>query len=208
VITAFAKAVNGIVHWPGIDNHTPEIAIVEIPDYFGPDESLEIDFLPGVHGLSPKETDKHADYVALYGPSGEKIGYRVIHPVHVACNIVENYVKLNRRSTTNLDRLRSILPVIQQYIAESAKRAYETGEAALAEDARWSIRTLLKQSNSVDYAQFTHDTGIDLLDAIPHREDAPIDGLFWDREYGRLAKAVKKRREKLRTRLGNIEKLK
>lgn len=203
VIEAFADAVGGRVHWPTIDDHTPEIAVVEIPDYFGSGESLGIDFLPGVHGLSAQETNKHAEYVAHQGEKGETVGFRVIHPVHVACNIIESYLKLQRRDEADVQRRRSILPVIRIHIAKSAMHAQHTGDDETADDARWSIRALLERSNSVDYARFHHNTGVDLLDAIPNSEEAPIEGAFWDQEYPRLVAAVEHRRKKLRNRLRN-----
>lgn len=203
-IEAFARAVNGRVHWPGVDHHTPEFAIIEIPDHFGPGESLEIDFLPCVHGLHRGETFKRADYVSYTDAhSSKQIGYRVIHPVHVLCNIVENYLKLQRREQANLERLRALIPAVRTYIEQQATYAAETGEKSHASDVRWSIRTLLRQSSSPDYAEFTLDEGVDLLDAVPEQKAAPIKGLFWSREYPALLREVKSRRDAVRARRRN-----
>ena len=203
-IEAFARAVGGEVHWPSYDHHTPEIAKVVVPYYFGDDAALEVDFLPCVHGLDRGETFKNADYVSYTDEkSGREIGYRVIHPVHVLFNIIENFLKLQRRDQANLARLRAMIPAVRTYIEQQAVYAAETGEKSHANDARWSIRVLLRQSDSPDYAGFTLDEGIDLLDAIPGQDDAPIPGLFWSEEYPRLLKSVRRRRSRVKVRRAN-----
>ncbi|MDZ7749419.1 MAG: hypothetical protein U5K43_11880 [Halofilum sp. (in: g-proteobacteria)] len=199
-IERFAEAVGGHVIWPSMDDATPEIARVEIPGHFGPDDDLLVDFLPHVVGLKARDVAKHAELLEAAASDGNSVDLRVAHPVHVLLGLVENYLRLPaRRNEETLARIDRMIPVVRQYIRAAAEAGAdrEAGpEARRAEhDARWSMQELLKQSATARYAEFTRDTGRDLTDAIPERQDAPVKPRFWEREYPSLGAKIQRRRE-------------
>lgn len=171
-----------------------------VPDYFGPDDPLIVDFLVDVVGIDPGEIAKHAEIVDVEASDGNHVDIRLAHPVHVLLGVVENYLRLpKRRNDETLSRVDRLLPVVRHYISRVARVATtETDQEtvrAFEKDARWSMQTLLEKSATPQYANFTLDTGRDLIEAIPEPVDAPVKAKFWDEEYPRRRQAVERRRE-------------
>lgn len=199
-IKMFANAVGGRVTWPGIDHATPEIAHVLVPDYFGADDPLIVDFLIDVVGIDPGEIARHAEIVDVEASDGSHVDIRLAHPVHVLVGVVENYLRLpQRRNDETLSRVDRLLPVVRHYISRVAQVAATDlidAESAreLEHAARWSMQTLVEKSATPRYANFTLDTGRDLLGAIPEPQDAPVAAKFWAEEYRRRVDKVDRRR--------------
>jgi len=200
LIETFASAIGGRVAWPGIDHATPEIAHVLVPDYFGLDEPLIVDFLVDVVGIDPEEIARHAEVVDVEASDGSHVDIRLAHPVHVLLSVVENYLRLpQRRNDETLSRVDRLLPVVRTYISRVAREAStETTDREIARelehDARWSMQTLLDKSATPKYANFTLDTGRDLIEAIPEPEHAPVKAKFWEEEYPRRRDKIDRRR--------------
>lgn len=205
-VEAFAAAIGGRAVRPDVEHATPELAHVVVPDYFGPDDPLIVDFLVDIIGLDSRKVAKHAETLLTETSGGDSVEFRVAHPVHVLLGMVENYIRLAaRRTDATLARVDRLLPVVRRYIVRTATSATDPGmdrETArhLECDARWSMQTLLRKCATQRYARFTLETGRDLLVAIPGQADAPVKSEFWDEEYPRRLQAVDQCRGRIKKR--------
>ncbi|MFP4129720.1 MAG: hypothetical protein ACLFSJ_03160 [Halorhodospira sp.] len=212
-IEALAEAIGAQVQRPSLGDATPELARLEIPDFFGPDEPLMIDILPSPHGLDAGEIERHAErlyYLAEDGADGtQTFEYPVLHPVHVVIGLCENYIKLpSKRNELTLERIRALLPIVQRYLTRQGQSAGppEPGEEPQygqeRKETRWGIQTLMKYSANPRYASLFVEHGIDLTTAVPDSDEVPLNPEFWELEMPKLRRAVERRRQAAKNRIG------
>jgi len=201
LLERFADAVGGELALPGREHHTPELAHVEIPDFYGPSDNLIVDFLPGPYGLRAHDVERRARYVDVEAGDGRVLQVRMAHPVHLLVGTAENYMRLPRyRHEAILIRVDGLISVVRRYLGQVAQEAAASrGDSAenrrMERDARWSMQQLLRLSAKPAYADYHRDTGRDLTDAIPTKDEAPVDPKFWASEYPQRVAMIRARRQ-------------
>ena len=112
-----ADALNGEVHYPGPDDHTPNSAVVTAT-IDGLD--LEIDFLSDVSGVKANALERDAVelIVPVRGNGVDELVLPVMHPLHCLQSRVANVVTLGRHDDVAMRQLAAAPIVLQAYIDE------------------------------------------------------------------------------------------
>ena len=201
-IELLARSIGAQATCPRLGEPTPEYARLIIPGHFETGEDLEIDLLKSPHGLSVEEIEQHAE--RLYFDSEEEspeTTYPVLHPVHVVLGLCMSYLELpSKRDAVTLQRIEALLPIVRKYLSAQAQYAEtpwlgEDERKQIQKEALWGIRKLMKESARPDFATLYLVQDVDLTQAVPTKEEAPLDPKFWGLEFPSLEEVVERRRQ-------------
>jgi len=100
---AFAEAIKGKILIAGLEDHSPNVALVTF-DLDG--ETHEIDFLRHLKGFTPRELDEVWDKASVVELEDATPKLRIMHPMHCLLSQLENVygMPLNRRDEPNGER--------------------------------------------------------------------------------------------------------
>lgn len=159
------KAWGGRTRKAGIDDHTPNSALVLI-EISG--QTHQIDFMAQILGVQANELEAWA---ATFEVDGKK--FRVMHPLHVLQSQMENvYGVLDRRSMGPRAISRTALAV---KVAERIMRDYlDSGDVRAALKAAERIAEIAATKAAL---RAWHADGLDPLTAIPSHNKWPVDFL-------------------------------
>lgn len=175
------KAWGGRIRQAGMDDHTPNSALVLVEIH---GQTHQIDFMAQILGVQANELEAWAASFEIDGKQ-----FRVMHPLHVLQSQVENvYGVLDRRSMGPRAINRTGLAV---RVAERIMRDYlDSGD----------IRAALKAAERVAEIAATkaglrawHADGLDLLTAIPSHRKWPVE--FLEKRLPQIQATLSKQRE-------------
>lgn len=175
------KAWGGRTRRAGVDDHTPNSALVLIEIH---GQTHQIDFMSQILGVHGKELEDWAATVEVDGKA-----FRVMHPLHVLQSQLENmYGVLDRRRMGPRAISRTSLAI---RVVERALRDYLD---------RDDFRAALKAAERVAKVAVTkaglrawHDDRLDLLTAIPSHNGWPEE--FLEKRLPQIRDIVSKQRE-------------
>lgn len=112
-----AAALRGKAHYPAVDDHTPNSAVV-VATVDGIE--LEIDFLANVIGVKANALENAAVelVVPVRSQGVEELTIPVMHPLHCLQSRVANVVTLGRRDDVAMRQLAAAPIVLEAYISE------------------------------------------------------------------------------------------
>lgn len=175
------KAWGGRTRKPGMDDHTPNSALVLV-DIHG--QTHQIDFMAQILGVQAKELQAWAATVEVDGKK-----FRVMHPLHVLQSQMENvYGILDRRSMGPRAISRTALAV---KVAERIIRDYLDGGDVRA--ALKAVERIAEIAATKAGLRAWHVDGLDLLSAMPAHGKWPAE--FLEKRLPQIEDMLSKQRE-------------
>ena len=113
-----ATRLGGSPILPGMDDHTPQSAVVTFIDDDG--EKRAIDFLDNPLGLSGLEVHRSAQVFELYDAQGRCTGsqFKVMNPFHSLASRIHNTTLPTHRGPNALNQLRYSVEALRSFILE------------------------------------------------------------------------------------------
>lgn len=195
-----ANAIGGDVKVAGMDDHTPNAAVVTF-DFDG--ETNTIDVLHSLKGFSDSGLQEVRDWAATPEmPAALDNKLRVMHPLHCLQAQLENvYGSLNRREEVGGERSANRVRMSCEIARRTINRYLD--EAAV-ESARLMVERLYKLAPSRPALRARATDGIDLVEG--HSRDAKLGGDFLEKRLPQLERYLKRKLEKAERRRLNTSK--
>jgi len=172
---AIANALGGKIQYARMDDHTPEVAVVEYQGAEGP--ILHIDFLTGILGVPPEDVAEFSLALALPGHAA----INVIHPTLVLESRCSNLERLpQKRNGNGITQAKVGCQIVQRYL-----------ELQIADPERHrachnNARRLLQLAQSKAGLYVWKNYGIDVLSPI-NPEQMPGEFLkSWPHDLARV----------------------
>ena len=195
------SAWKGTLYLPGMDNHTPMTAKLNLTLEDG--RPVNVDFLGVMMGVDNYHVRKAA--LRIHTPSSEK-PILVLHPAHcLASRIYNTYGILDRRAgdydSRHVERTRLAVKILNRALTDLFRKNDKKASREAYEFIEYTASLSCEEPAKLAF----HLDSIDVLEAIPSNPDLGISEDFLTRRLPRIQAHVTRKRKQYASNVRRIE---